>query len=373
MSQATTGWAQDTSLTPEYLSQIASEARSRHHLPAVAVTVMNRSGILHREIQGVRVSDRRDAVSAADYFHIGSCAKSVLSVVAATLIEQGRIAWNTRLFEVFPELHDDADPAYADVTLEHLLASRAGIKAYTNLANEPMPDIDPEANDRRYRFVRHLIRQAPAAKRKGGEFEYLYSNAGYSMAAAMLERVSGRDYETLVRSTLHDAGLAVHVGWPNLLGPDQPWGHMLSDQGIERHGPDHPYRMPDLLMPAGDLSMTPDDYAEYTRLHLRGARGEDNLISHTAWHHIQNARKGFALGVYNGDLLGREYLGMDGSAGTFFCRSIIVPEADFAFTIMTNLATPTGKNEAVEWLSQRIVERRFELGWLQRNLLRLLW
>ena len=112
MSHPNLALAQDTRLTQEYLSKIMSEAQKTYNVPAIAVTVMNSKSILLQEVQGVRVFDRQDKATLDDYFHIGSCAKSVLAVMAAKLIEQKKITWQTKFFEVFPELKGEADSAY---------------------------------------------------------------------------------------------------------------------------------------------------------------------------------------------------------------------------------------------------------------------
>jgi hypothetical protein len=55
--------------------------------------------------------------------------------------------------------------------------------------------------------------------------------------------------------------------------------------------------------------------------------------------------------------------GMDGSAGTFFCRAIIVPESDFVFTIMTNAGSETAEMKAVDWITMKIVKKRYNWWW----------
>lgn len=350
------------------LDGLLAEARSRFGFPGVAVILMDSRGILARDIQGVRVAGQNAPISSGDFFHIGSCAKSVLATIAAQQVEQGAIAWDTRLYARMPELAETGRPEYAQVTLMDLLASRGGIRSYTRLADEPLPAFDGDIKERRLAFARHLVEQPPAIERDQAGFRFLYSNAGYTLAALMLERASGQSYETLVRGLLGDS---VRIGWPTDLRPDQPWGHMLTEHGIEHFGPAHPYRMSDLLTPAGDLSLTEDGFADYVRLHLRGARGEDNVVSAASYHRIHHAHDGFALAVANGRLLGRDYLAMDGSAGTFFARAILVPEADFALVLLTNLGSGRETVEGVEWLTRQILVRHFNLGWWDRLLLKL--
>jgi D-alanyl-D-alanine carboxypeptidase len=364
MSQVQNSHAQNSRLTQAYLSEIVSKARENFKVPAIAVSVMNVETVYLQGVQGVRVVDKPNKSTLDDYFHIGSCSKSVLAVMAAKLIEQNKIAWQTKFFHVFPELKANANAAYSDISLEDLFLCEAGIKAYTNAKADPFPDYESSVNDRRLEFVNYLIAQPPSSEKKDGKFQHLYSNASYTMASAMLERVSGLSYEDLVRRTLtDDLGMSVHIGWPNSISVDQPWGHTIAKDRVEPFPPDHDYKLPYLMTPAGDLSMTPRDYAKYTQLHLRGLKGKDYYISNSAYRHIHFGHAGFSLGVTNGVLGGRRYSGFDGSAGTFFCRSIIVPDSDFAFTIMTNAGSGTGSMEAVDWLTMQIVKEHFNWWW----------
>jgi D-alanyl-D-alanine carboxypeptidase len=221
MSHPNWALAQDTLLTQEYLSKIMSDARKRYKVPAIAVTVMNSITLLLQEVQGVRVIDKQGQATLDDYFHIGSCSKSVLAVMAAKLIEQKKITWRTRFFDVFPELKANANSVYHDISLEDLFLGEAGIKSYTNEEAEPWPEYGPAVGNKRLEFIKYLLAQPPSSEKKDGRFQHLYSNAGYTMASAMLEGVSGDTYEELVKKTLTDGlRMSVHIGWPNSISPD---------------------------------------------------------------------------------------------------------------------------------------------------------
>lgn len=364
MSQLQIAHAQNSRLTQAYLSEIVSKARENFKVPAIAVSVMNVETVYLQEVQGLRVVNNPSKATLDDYFHIGSCSKSVLAVMAAKLIEQNKITWQTRFFDLFPELKANANATYSDITLEDLFLSEAGIKAYTNAEAEPFPVYGPSVSDQRLEFIRYLVGLPPSSEKKNGRFQHLYSNPSYTMVSAMLERVSSLTYEESVKKTLtNDLGMSVYIGWPNSISIDQPWGHMITNGKIEVFAPDNDYKLPYLITPAGDLSMTPKDYARYTQLHLQGLRGSNNYISSEAYYHIHFSREGFSLGVANGTLGGKKFSGFDGSAGTFFCRSIIVPESDFAFTIMANAGSGSGSMDAVDWLAMRIVKRHYNWWW----------
>jgi len=350
-------------INSDNLSAIVKKSRTKFGLPAVAVTVMNSEAVLNTEIQGVNNFTDKIAVSTDSYFHIGSCSKSVLAVIAAKLIEDNKISWHTRFFDLFPELKAKAYDDYYFITLEDLFVCKAGIKGFTT-PDDKFPELNQNNPTLRYEFADWLVQQKPLSPKKEGKFEFNYSNAGYTMASLMLEKVSGRSYEELIQSYIaEELGIETYIGFPNRKDPGQPWGHILSKKGIEVFSPEHEYHIPTEITPAGDLSMKPEGFAKYIQWSLQGLCGGNNFISSESYKYIHNAHQGFSIGVFNSKMFGYNLSGMDGSAGTFFCRAIIVPESDFAFTIMTNAGSGTAEMKAVDWITMKIVKKQYNWWW----------
>jgi len=356
---------QEATISKDFITKIIDDARNRYNIPAIAICVMNSNYIIQQEIQGLRVYDKKDQVTLDDYFHIGSCSKSILAVIAAKLIEQNVITWCTKFFDIFPELKENSNYAYYNITLEDLFLCEAGIKAYTYLDVEPLPEFQPSTNSYNYQFIKHLVEQSPSAKMNNGKFIHLYSNASYTMASFMLEKVTGKNYRELIQKTLtDDLDIPVHIGWPNTFAKDQPWGHIITKKKLEVFPPNHEYQFPELLNPAGNLSISPRDYAKYTQLHLKGLKGADNCITSKSYHYIHYCKKGFSLGVGNGVYYGKRISMFDGSAGTFYCRSIIVANCDFAITIMMNACFSDTSQKAVDRLTLQIAKKQFNWWWM---------
>lgn len=358
MSEKTSVRINKSTLTNEFIQQIIDTARLKFSVPAIAITMIDTDDIFIKSLQGTRIYERDDSATLNDYFHIGSCSKSVLATIAGKLIEEGNLQWQTRFLDVFPELKEHANVHFQDVTLEDLFLCEAGIKAYTS-STEKFPNIDDSSENRRLEFVKYLIQQPPASKQKKIRgFHHLYSNASYTVASAMLERLTGKDYEELITHYIcNELKNNTHFGWANSFNDSQPWGHIISGKSVHKFEPGNAYKLPDLLAPAGDLSMSPIDFAKYIQLHLRGLRGQDNFIKSNTYQYIHFSHKGFSIGVTNGTFKGLLISGMDGSAGTFFCRAIIVPYADLAFTIMMNAGSGTAHMKAVDWLTMQIANR----------------
>jgi D-alanyl-D-alanine carboxypeptidase len=168
----------------------------------------------------------------------------------------------------------------------------------------------------------------------------------------------------MMQTLVDGYGLDVRFGWPNLEDPElQPWGHAPGDDGKLRfYAPGDPYALSSILAPAGDLSMHPLHYARYVQQHLRGLRGFDGYVSASTMRHIHRAQRGFSLGVVNGRYYGKNVSQVDGSAGTFYCHTIIVPDADFAYVILTN-AGGSDAMAGVYELSGQIMNQRFRPWW----------
>jgi CubicO group peptidase (beta-lactamase class C family) len=344
------------------VTDIIEQARHENNIPAMAVVIMDAERVLQSDIQGEREIGSNSTSTLDDYFHIGSCTKSILAVMAGKLIEQGELNWDTQFFSLFSELKAVARKEYLPISLEDLLMCQAGIMPFT--AGEEYAGLDASITCTRQAFIKYLIQQKPAAKRAKGGFKHLYSNASYTMAAVMLERVTGLTWEELILQTLsNDLELTVKFGWPNGNDINQPWGHAELDGNLQALSPDHEYRLPKIIAPAGDISLKPLDYAKYVQLHLQGLRGTDNYLSSETWQTIHYRQKGFSLGVVNQTSWGERYSAFDGSAGTFYCATMIFPDSNFAFVIMAN----SGAAQAVKgitWVSKKIIKKQFELWWM---------
>lgn len=350
-----------TQLNEAYVNQVIEKAREKYHVPAVAVSIMDSGQILYSVQNGVRVDGTSEKVTSEDYFHIGSCSKSVLAYMAAKQVEKGILDWKTKFFDLYPELKEFALKAYHEITLENLFLCQAGIKPYTS-GDEIYPDLSGSEN-KQLDFIKYLVQQSPSAKQTAsGKFEFLYSNASYMMVSAMIEKVTNMSYKSLIDKYLKkELGLDVFIGWPNQISKDQPWGHILNkDNTLEKFGPDVKYFLNPLIAPAGNLSMKPEDFARYVQLHLKGLRGSNEQLRSETFKYIDTGYDGFALGVANDKMMNKPYVYFDGSVGTFYARGAILPESNLGIAIMIN----NGSAEAVDYITMKIAKVYFNWWWM---------
>ena len=327
------------------LEEILSTARDEFNIPALGVIVLSSSGVLDEVVIGVRDIRSNDAATADDYFHLGSNTKAVTGFIAAKLVRDGVLTWDTRIFDLIPELSDMSHEGYASVTLRDLMSHRAWVQPYTTGKEmQAIPVLDGDIAVKRIRFSKYVLREKPKKSSPLSRFKtYAYSNAGYILAAAMLEAASGKSWEQSAQETLvDDLGLSIHLGFPVELGPDQPRGHLpgsyLGDRSNTPVVYDSEYRLnnDDVLNPAGNLSMPMTDYAKFISLHLQGLTGADNYLPAEAYRFLHFGTKQYAIGWENTRRKGVEVSAHTGSKGNFFCHVRIVPEKDLAMIVFSN-------------------------------------
>ncbi len=343
------------------LVSLMDNARRQHGIPALAVAVVRSDTVLATVAVGNRHLGAPDLVAVSNQFHIGSNTKAMTATLLATLVEEGRLAWTTRPVDVLPELRDSIHPAYQNVTLEQLLSHRSGVPAYTSgFAIAFLPDSVYEQSGRssaewRRALVLHVLRNKPE-KPPGTEF--LYSNGGYTVAAAMAEAVMEQPWESLLQ-TLVFRPLGIHggYGWPAATDTTQPWGHWRKlFRGVRAHDPKGDYQLGALLAPAGDVHVSVEDYARFLQEHLRGLRGQDGLLRAATVQRLHAPTGNYAMGWIIQPFAGARASAHEGSAGTFHAIAVLHPQRDLAVAVLAN-AGFSKAGEADRELAQALLER----------------
>jgi CubicO group peptidase (beta-lactamase class C family) len=320
-------------------------ARDKASMPALAGAVVS-SRAVQADALGVRKLGAAGAATARDRFHVGSVTKPMTATLIALYVEEGKLAWTTKVADVFPEFSAGMRPEYRDATLEDLLEHRSGLPGFATLAEiAVVPPFPGDAAAQRRAFTGWVLSQAPEAA--PGEFHY--SNGGYAVAAAMLEKVTGESWESLMRRRLFGPlGMTTAgFGWPSLVDPDEPNGHVTADDGaVTPHDDTDPVeRVPAIFAPAGDVHASIGDFARFAQMHLRGLRGERTLLRPETVRKLHTPRGSYALGweVENVDGVPTSF--HDGSADTFYAVAAIQPSRDRAVVLATNVASEPAVTE----------------------------
>ncbi len=232
----------------EYLKQAADFGF------AGVVLVAADGKVVFQKAYGMADQSRNIPNKITTVFDIGSISKQFTAAAILKLEMQGKLKTDDVISKYLDGVPEDKAP----VTIHQLLTHTAGFPEYSGG--------DYEKSERDETVTRIL--KSPLDFNPGSE--YSYSNAGYSVLAAIVEKVSGQNYESFLNENLFKPAGMTHTGYvipkfdksslPHgyVLGKDEktPFDHVWSEQG--------PYW--NLLGNGGILSTAPEMFKWFQAL-----------------------------------------------------------------------------------------------------------
>jgi CubicO group peptidase (beta-lactamase class C family) len=146
-------------------------------------------------------------------FRLGSITKQFTATLILQLVEQGKIKLDGKLIDYLPDYRKDTGEK---VTIHHLLSHTSGIPSYTalpgfaqNISRNPFT-----VDDFVKKYTSGDLEFEPGTK-------FAYNNSGYFLLGAIIEKVTGKPYEQVVKENIFDP-----IGMKNS-GYDH-WGTIIS-------------------------------------------------------------------------------------------------------------------------------------------------
>lgn len=260
---------------PEDVRPILEPILRKHDLPAIAGAIVTSDGIVGVGAVGVRKYGDATPVTVNDEFHLGSDTKAMTATILAMLVEQGKLSWTMTLATALPELAEKMDPAYRSVTLEQMLAHRAGFTDESWPVGETFQSLHAmggSPREQKWKYAQKVLGEKPTKVQPG---TFLYSNRSYAIAGVIAERTANVAWEELMRDWLFKPLGMSTCGFGSMGTPgriDEPWQHT----GVGAlHGPVEPGPMSDnpvVIAPAGEVHCSVGDWGKFIQAHLRGKK-----------------------------------------------------------------------------------------------------
>ena len=314
---------------------VADSIRVAYGIPELAFAVVSADSVLECRTLGVQRVNTRFAARPGDRFHIGSNTKAITSFVAALLVRDGKISWDTRFLDMFPEFKSSSRKAYQTITLQDLLSFRGKLPRYTYTNDKPtLKQIQGNNHEQRLLLARYFLSQKPMKPLNG----ITPSNADYVLAGLMLEKASGKPYKQLVTDLGQILGIRFGFDYPNVTDTLQPWGH---DANLVPVPPFDHYKL-NWLLSAGNINVSPEEYVRFVQEQLKGLKGESTLLPAAEFERLLYGLPEFSFGWFNrvDAATGHHVANNEGNAGAFITQVEIIREADRGYIVFTNSYTP---------------------------------
>ena len=266
-------WLASSAGAQERLDDLLEPIRVKEQLPALAAAVSKEGRIVAAGAVGTRVQGKEIPVTVDDRFHIGSDTKAMTATLAGILIDKGQLSWTTTIGDVLGPVIPGLTPKFAAITLEQLLSHTSGLPTDNDEIAALYYSSDAyEMTSTEYR--RSMIATWGSKHEPGDPGKFAYSNLGFITVGAMIEQITGKPWENLIREEIFEPLGLKTAG----LGPqatmglyDAPVGHFVDDNGKVTPHPWGPSADgPAVVGPAGIAHMSVIDFATWWLERRRG-------------------------------------------------------------------------------------------------------
>ncbi len=264
--------------------------------------------------------------------------------VAAKMAEAGKIRWNTTLIKAMPGLQGNSMKLYHSVTLQQLLAQRAGIRPYTNMDDYKGLELLPgSVQSQRKTFASIVLQQRPVSLLDTSK--PVYSVAGTSIAAYMLENTAGTEWEKLVDQYINKPlKISVRFGLPNKLDSLQPSGHW-DRYGTLTAEPSISWAKPiPAVVPASDINISLPQFINFIQDILKSLENKKSYITNASAALLLFGHKDFSLGWDQESWNNQLVACASGKSALFSNYVEVLREKNIGIIVMCNTGSVNGRS-----------------------------
>ena len=301
---------------------------------------------------GVTSMDNPLPVDRDTLFVIGSVTKTCTATALMRLVEAGRVELDAPVRRYVPELRLPDEEAAAQITILNLLNHTAGLDTRAVF----------DSGDGDDALAREVANMAGVALIGPVGGRASYSQLGYNLLGRVIENVTGQAYETAIASLVFDqAGLVNSVFTAGAAITRRfSVGHNLADGTLKVA---RTWKDTRGNNPGGGLVSSVSDQLRWARFHCGGSALARQMQEPTV--KLRGSSLGDAVGLawFLRDTGGVRTAGHGGSTNGQFANLLLVPERNFAVTVMSNAGPDSGLalNQAVvRWALEHylgVVER----------------
>ena len=193
---STSSRAQDATNTDTALARSIEATLAPHFKadePGATVIVTRDGKTLYRNAFGLSDVEKKTPLKPDDVLRIGSLTKQFTAVAILMLADQGKLRVSDPTTKHMADYPKAGDP----VTIEHLLTHTSGVPSYTAPEYRMSMTKAVSVDEMIDRFKDQPLKFTPGSR-------WDYSNSGYFLLGAIIERVSGMRYADFMAKNIFD-------------------------------------------------------------------------------------------------------------------------------------------------------------------------
>lgn len=333
---------------PPGLDELVTRAMKTFEVPGLSLAIVKDGQVLLAKGYGVKKLGEPAPVDAQSLFGIASNSKLFTAVALGTLVDEGKISWDSRVVDYLPEFMMSDPYVTREMMVKDLLCHRSGLGLGAgDLMFWPATTLTREEILHRVRFIK------PAYSFRT---TYAYSNLMFAVAGELLAKVSGRPWEDFVQEKIQKrAGMTYSNTRCSLVAKEAnvAWPHARVEGQVK---PIKPY-LPDNINPAGGINSCAEDMAKWMLVLLKQGKLPDGsqLVSEKVMSEITSLQtpipiykpapelaaaamnfNGYGLGVRLRDFRRYKVVTHTGGLAGYVSQVWLMPEIGLGVTILTN-------------------------------------
>ncbi len=182
-------------------------------------------------------------------FRLGSITKQFTATLTMQLVEQGKIKLDAKISDYLPDYRKDIGQK---VTIHQLLTHTSGIPSYTG-----QPGFFENVSRNPYKVDDFVKKYASGDLEFEPGSKYSYNNSGYFLLGAIIERVTGKSYQQVLKENIFDPLGMKNTGYDHhgTIIPKRATGYNKTADGYTNS----PYLDMSIPYAAGSLYSTVED------------------------------------------------------------------------------------------------------------------
>lgn len=304
--------------------------------PGASVAVIRNGRQIFAKGYGQATLEYPVPITADTIFHVASVSKQFTAMCMVLLQQDGKLSLEDDIHEYLPELPDYGHP----ITIRNLLQHTSGIRDQWQtlaLAGWRLDDIITQKQILRILFRQKELNFEPGTR-------HLYSNGGYSLAAEIVHRVSGKGFDEFAAERIFQPLSMTHTHVhddPAHIVPGRAYSYSPAANGYTNSILSYAnYGATSLFTTAPDLCKWLDNFRDPK---VGGARAIIRLEEQAV---IDGKPIDYALGVSVGKYRGLRTISHNGADAGFRSAVVWFPDQQLGIAVLANLANINPSNLA---------------------------